>query len=114
MYDYKVQSQITGQQFLTEWLLREFKMDSLWTTVFITIEPIMFRDPFVQFFGETRIMGANSDPGAGNPLGGVRRVVELWCMTSLLVFDYKAPRFSSFSRGADVLNRVFVYTGTVS
>ena len=38
MYDYKVQSQITGQQFLTEWLLREFKMDSLWTTVFIAIE----------------------------------------------------------------------------
>ena len=77
-------------------------------------EPIMFRDPFVQFFGGTRIVGSKSDPGAGNPLGGVRRVVELWCMTSLLVFDYKAPRFSSFSRGAVDRNRGFPYTGTVS
>ena len=78
------------------------------------LEPIMFRDPFVQFFGETRIMGSKSDPGAGNPLDGIRRVVELWCMTSLLVFDYKAPRFSSFSRGAVDWNPVFPYTGTVS
>ena len=76
----------------------------------------MFRDPFVQFFGETRIAGSKSDPGAGNPLrvGGIRRVVELWCMISLLVFDYKAPRFSSFSRGAVDGNPVLVYTGTVS
>ena len=53
MYDYKVQSQITGQQFLTEWLLREFKMDSLWTTVFIAIEEKMFFDflgSFSMFF----------------------------------------------------------------
>ena len=74
----------------------------------------MFRDPFVQFFGGTRIVGSKSDPGGGNALGGIRRVVELWCMISLLVFDYRAPRFSSFSRGAGVLNRVFAYTGTVS
>ena len=74
----------------------------------------MFRDPFVQFFGETRIVGSKSDPGAGNALGGIRRVVELWCMTSLLVFDYKAPRFSSFSRGAVDGNPVLPYTGTVS
>ena len=74
----------------------------------------MFRDPFVQFFGGTRIVGSKSDPGAGNALGGIRRGVELWCMTSLLVFDYKAPRFSSFSRGAVDWNRGFAYTGTVS
>ena len=74
----------------------------------------MFRDPFVQFFGETRIVGSRSDPGAGNALGGIRRVVELRCMTNLLVFDYRTPRFSSFSRGAVVLNRGFPYTGTVS
>ena len=74
----------------------------------------MFRDPFVQFFGETRIVGSKSDPGAGNALDGIRRVVELWCMTSLLVFDYRAPRFSSFSRGAVDWNPVLPYTGTVS
>ena len=74
----------------------------------------MFRDPFVQFFGGTRIVGSKSDPGAGNALGGIRMVVELWCMTSLLVFDYRALRFFNFSRGAVDWNRVFVYTGTVS
>ena len=74
----------------------------------------MFRDPFVQFFGETRIVGSKSDPAVGNALDGIRRVVELWCMTSLLVFDYRVPRFSSFSRGTVDRNRVFPYTGTVS
>ena len=48
--DYKVQSQITDCQFLVEWLLREFRMDSFWTTVFIIIEEKTFSIYLEVFF----------------------------------------------------------------